>query len=78
MKILKSWLAGLGAHTAADQLEVLKKANVEFVNVSPCRDDMCHSVDAEWWPCRPNSDVAIMLGVGHTLVTENRHDQAFS
>ena len=68
---------GLGAHTAADQLEELRRADIDFVNVSPIRDDMSESLDADWWACRPNSDVAIMLGLAHTLVTEERHDTGF-
>lgn len=34
-------------------------------------------LDAEWWPCRPNSDVAIMLGIAHTLVANSLHDRQF-
>lgn len=68
---------GLGAHTAHDQLESLRESDIEFVNVSPIRDDMVASLHADWWPCRPNSDVAIMLGLAHTIVTENLHDSGF-
>ena len=68
---------GLGAHTAAGQLESLRAAGVDFVNISPVRDDMSDAVHAQWWPCRPNSDVAIMLGIAHTLVTEGLHDRDF-
>jgi len=68
---------GLGAHTAAKQLEELRKANIDFINVSPIRDDMANTLAAEWWPCRPNSDVAIMLGMAHTLETEGLTDKAF-
>jgi len=68
---------GLGAHTAGEQLQDLKQAGVRFVNVSPVKDDMAHYLDAEWWPCRPNSDVAVMLGIAHTLVTDNLHDWQF-
>ena len=28
-------------------------------------------------PIRPNTDTALMLGLAHTLVVENRHDVAF-
>ena len=68
---------GLGAHTATDQLRYLKQAGVRFVNVSPVKDDMAAYLDAEWWPCRPNSDVAVMLGMAHTLVANNLHDRHF-
>lgn len=68
---------GLGAHTAADQVETLRNASIDFVNVSPIRDDMSERLDAEWWPCRPNSDVAIMLAMAHTLETEGLVDTEF-
>ena len=68
---------GLGAHTAERQLQVLRRANVDFVNVSPVQDDMSDFLGAEWWPCRPNSDVAIMLGIAHTLVAEQLVDCEF-
>ncbi|MDP6081421.1 MAG: molybdopterin-dependent oxidoreductase, partial [Arenicellales bacterium] len=68
---------GLGAHTAERQLQALRRANVDFINISPIRDDMVASLGAEWWPCRPNADVAIMLGIAHTLATEELVDHAF-
>ena len=68
---------GIGSHSAREQLRLLKKAGVHIVNVSPVRDDVLGELDAHWWPCRPGSDVAIMLGIAHTLVGENLHDQDF-
>ncbi len=68
---------GLGAHTAEDQLRALANTDTHFVNVSPLKDDMADFVGADWWPCRPNSDVALMLGLAHTIHSENLHDAAF-
>ncbi len=68
---------GLGAHTAADQVEEFRKANIDFINVSPIRDDMSERLNADWWACRPNSDVAIMLGIAHTLESEDLVDRSF-
>jgi len=48
-----------------------------FVNISPARDDMAEVPDAEWLPVRPGTDVALMLGLAHVLVTEGLHDRAF-
>ena len=77
MKNTQIMAGGLGAHTAKDQLQGLKQAGVRFVNVSPVKDDMADYLDAEWWPCRPNSDVAVMLGIAHTLVANNLQDKRF-
>lgn len=68
---------GIGSHSAREQLRQLKEAGVELINVSPVRDDVLSELDAQWWPCRPGSDVAIMLGLAHTLMSEGLHDQDF-
>jgi len=73
---------GLGAHSARSQLLKMHQAGVRMICVSPLKDDVGtdHNgtfIEPEWWACRPNSDVAIMLGLAHTLVQEGLHDQAF-
>ena len=68
---------GLGAHTATDQLRGLARSGPHFVNVSPLKEDMADFLAADWWACRPNTDVAIMLGLAHTLYSEGLHDQNF-
>ncbi|MFK7957549.1 MAG: molybdopterin-dependent oxidoreductase [Lysobacterales bacterium] len=68
---------GLGGHTAQQQVDQLAQAGIDFVNVSPIRDDMADSLNATWWPCRPNSDVAIMLALAYVLVEEGLHDRDF-
>ena len=73
---------GLGVHTARSQLLSMREAGVRMVCVSPVRDDVgtdhegCF-IEPEWWACRPNSDVAIMLGLAHTLIAEGLQDQQF-
>jgi biotin/methionine sulfoxide reductase len=68
---------GLGAHRQREGIMQAKAAGVEFVNISPLRSDMADEVEATWLPARPNSDVAIMLGIAHTLYIEGLHDQNF-
>ena len=73
---------GLGAHTARNQLLAMHEAGVRIICVSPIKDDVgCDHdgafIEPEWWACRPNSDVAIMLGLAHTLVKEDLHDKEF-
>ena len=77
MKNTQVMQGSLGAHTASAQVEALRAANLTFVNISPLRDDISERLNAEWWPCRPVADVAIMLGLAHTLVTEELHDRDF-
>lgn len=70
-------LGGLGPHTARDDMRAAKAAGVEFVNISPIREDVLAECDAEWLAPRPNSDTAIMLALAHTLVVEELYDREF-
>lgn len=68
---------GLSTHSAARQLALMKAGGVKFINVSPIRDDTADFLDADWVAVKPCSDVALMLGMAHTLYVEKRHDVAF-
>jgi biotin/methionine sulfoxide reductase len=70
-------MGGIGRHDDADWLGEVRAAGVSFVNVSPLRDDAAEALGAEWLPLRPNTDAALMLGLAHTLIAEDRHDRAF-
>jgi len=68
---------GIGCHDAGDWHRRMRDNGVEFVNISPIRDDLADGLDAEWVAIRPGTDVALMLGLMHTLLTEGLHDTAF-
>jgi len=68
---------GLGVHRQKEGITKAHAAGVEFVNVSPLKSDMMDEVDADWLAARPNTDVAIMLGLAHTLYTESLHKPEF-
>ena len=68
---------GTGEHSQRNDLRRCRDAGVEFVLVGPMRDDVEDELGAEWLPARPNTDVALMLGLAHTLQTEGLHDTAF-
>lgn len=68
---------GVGRHSVRKQQRVCREAGVRFVNISPIREDITESLSAEWLAARPGTDVAIMLGLAHTLVTENLYDRDF-
>ncbi|MGB7301337.1 MAG: molybdopterin-dependent oxidoreductase [Burkholderiaceae bacterium] len=68
---------GIGDHSARNRMQQLRDAGVELVCVSPLRDDVADFMDADWWPIRPNADVALMLGLAHTLHIEGLHDEEF-
>ncbi|MGD8485894.1 MAG: molybdopterin-dependent oxidoreductase, partial [Chloroflexota bacterium] len=68
---------GPSRHRARGSLVAARERGVEFVLVSPLRDDMPGYLDATWIAPRPATDVALMLGLAHTLVIEGRHDRPF-
>ena len=68
---------GSGEHTVKPWLEKLRDAGVEMVSITLVRDDTPAFMNAQWLPIRPNTDVALMMGLAHTLVRENLHDREF-
>lgn len=68
---------GAGLHRTSSLLQACRDGGVEFVNVSPIRDDMSALVDAEWVSLRPNTDTALMMALAHTLIVEDLHDKEF-
>jgi biotin/methionine sulfoxide reductase len=68
---------GTSRHIAREQLRAARDRGVEFHLIGPLRDDLPTEIEAVWHPIRPGTDVALMLGMAHALVTEGRHDRAF-
>ncbi len=68
---------GVADHNTRDWLQRCKNNGVRFVNISPLADDAAEFLQARWLAPRPNTDTALMLGMAHTLVSENRHDRNF-
>ena len=68
---------GMGEHAAWKWLDRLKGGRVKFVSITPLKDDTADFLDAEWLAPRPNTDVAMMLGIAHTLISEGLQDEAY-
>lgn len=68
---------GAGQHSTSYWLHKLKDAGVEVVSVTPLRDDTPDFVGAQWLAPRPNTDVALMLGLAHTIYVEGLHNPDF-
>ena len=62
---------GASRHPARDHLHAARARGAEFVLLSPLRDDLPGFVSAEWLAIVPGTDVAVMLALAHTLVTED-------
>ncbi len=68
---------GASDHLLGDALQAMSKAGVEFVNVSPLRDDLVGPEKNEWLAIRPGSDTALMMALSWVLITRGLHDEAF-
>src|SRR5271169_4629913 len=68
---------GTSQHIARGHLHAAHERGVEFHLIGPLRDDLPVEIEAYWHSIRPGTDVALILGMAHTLVTEGRHDRAF-
>lgn len=68
---------GASDHLLTEALAAMSAAGVQFVNVSPLRDDLSGPALNQWLPIRPGSDTALMLALAHVLVTEGLHNEAF-
>ncbi len=68
---------GTGSHNQKEKLISSAKAGIRFINLSPLKSDLLDEVKGKWLPLRPNTDVAIMLGLAHTLYKENLYDEIF-
>ncbi len=68
---------GVGRHVQRAHMEAASSKGVQFVNLSPLRDDVADCVQAQWLAPRPGTDAAILLAIAHTLYTEGLYDAAF-
>ena len=68
---------GIGSHRLETYLRKIVARGVKVIHVSPLKDDLPDWVNAEWWPIRPNTDTALMLGLAGEIVKAGRHDADF-
>ena len=64
-------------HGAWPGIELVKKAGVKVLSIDPVLTETCEALNGEWLAPRPHTDVAMMLGIAHTLYVEGLHDQKF-
>jgi biotin/methionine sulfoxide reductase len=68
---------GNARHSMRAHLDAAHARGMRIAHFSPLRDDVLGELQARWYPLAPLSDVAVMLGLAHTLVTEDLYDRAF-
>jgi trimethylamine-N-oxide reductase (cytochrome c) len=64
-------------HGAYVGLEALKQKGTKVICIDPIRTETTDYLNAEWLAPRPQTDVAMMLGIAHTLYVEKLHDEKF-
>ena len=68
---------GMTQHHTGAYLAQAVARGVEFALVSPVRNDLPSGVPNTWYPVVPGTDVALMLGLAHTLFVENLANRDF-
>ncbi|WP_407310203.1 molybdopterin guanine dinucleotide-containing S/N-oxide reductase [Pseudomonas sp. nanlin1] len=68
---------GASDHLLSRALEEMSAAGVQFVNVSPLRDDLTGPQHNQWLAVRPGSDTALMMALAYVLVSEGLHNLEF-
>ncbi|MBI5132459.1 MAG: molybdopterin guanine dinucleotide-containing S/N-oxide reductase [Rhodopseudomonas palustris] len=66
---------GISRHIERDAMRKAAERGAQFYCISPLRDDLPEQAAATWLPIRVGTDVALMLGLAHSLVAENLHDR---
>ncbi|WP_247894868.1 trimethylamine-N-oxide reductase TorA [Azospirillum argentinense] len=64
-------------HGAWPGIAMMKAAKTKVLCIDPIRTETCQELNGEWLAPRPQTDVAMMLGIAHTLYTEKLHNQDF-
>ena len=68
---------GLTRHETPGFVQAMRDRGIEVVLVSPIRDDAPDGLGGQWLPVRPGTDVAVMLGIAYTLISEGLYDAEF-
>jgi trimethylamine-N-oxide reductase (cytochrome c) len=68
---------GVADHGAYEGLAAYKATGKKVICIDPVRSDTCTYLNAEWIAPRPQTDVALMLGIASTLYSEKLHDEKF-
>ena len=53
------------------------KAGIKFITIEPQYTPIAKKFNAQWIKIRPNTDVALMLGMMHYLYTSKKYDKEF-
>ena len=79
MAVKNSMVAGGGVsqHLEPGAMQRAAARGCRVIGVSPLRSDLPPEARAEWLAVTPGSDTALMLGLAHTLASQELHDRGF-
>ncbi|PSM51276.1 molybdopterin-containing oxidoreductase I, DMSO/TMAO/BSO reductase family, catalytic subunit [Campylobacter blaseri] len=60
-----------------DYYKKYAKSNIKFITIDPQYTEIAKDLNAQWIKIRPNTDVALMLGMMHYLYTTKQYDKNF-
>ncbi|MFA9488160.1 MULTISPECIES: molybdopterin guanine dinucleotide-containing S/N-oxide reductase [unclassified Mannheimia] len=60
-----------------DYLAKIKASSKRIICIDPVKSETCQFLEAEWLPINTGTDVALILGIAHTLISENKQDNDF-
>lgn len=64
-------------HGYYEGFKSLKEAGVKTISIDPVQTETNKFMEGEWIAPRSETDTALMLGIAHTLYSEDLHDQEF-
>ena len=64
-------------HYAYNMIKKLKASGKKIISIDPRKTETTEYLNADWIAVRPNTDVAMMLAIAHTLYKENLYDKKF-
>ncbi|RAX51728.1 trimethylamine-N-oxide reductase TorA [Helicobacter sp. 16-1353] len=60
-----------------EYLKRLKDSGKRIIHIDPVKNETAVELNAEWIAPIPNTDVALMLGIAHTMYKNNKYDKDF-
>ena len=68
---------GCGRHRVGEWLQRASRRGMQLIVLSPLRSDLPEGVPARHIPLRPCTDMAVMLGMAHAILSAGRENIAF-
>jgi biotin/methionine sulfoxide reductase len=68
---------GVSKHSVRSWLKRCDERGIRRVDISPIRTTEAEGLEADWYPIRPNTDTAIMMGLAKALIDNGSHDRDF-